>query len=152
MPATIEIKEASGKTGRVKLPVEIWQHGSTWRFYYHSTGKISRVTIDPDKLLPDINELNNSYPVIQPYSVKAEDLDKYTGVYSNAEIQLKITVTKEGNQLKAQATGQNSFNLVPVEQDIFKFDAAGIEMDFSPDKGEFTLKQGGGTYIFIKDK
>jgi hypothetical protein len=152
MPATVEIKEESGKTGRVKLPVEIWQHGSTWRFYYHSTGKISRVTIDPDKLLPDVNELNNSYPVIQPYSVKAEDLDKYSGVYSNAEIQLKITVTKEGNQLKAQATGQNSFNLVPVEQDIFKFDPAGIEMDFRPAKSEFTLKQGGGTFIFIKDK
>jgi len=61
MPVTIEIKEADGNVGRVSLPVEIWQKGSTWKFLYHSKGKISSVTIDPDKHLPDINEENNSW-------------------------------------------------------------------------------------------
>jgi hypothetical protein len=59
MPVTIEITEANGKTGRVKLPVEIWQHGSTWKFYYGSDSKIETVTIDPDKHMPDVNESNN---------------------------------------------------------------------------------------------
>ncbi|HMH35230.1 MAG TPA: M1 family metallopeptidase [Puia sp.] len=59
MPVTVEVKEANGKTGRVKLPVEIWQTGNTWKFYYNSTGKISSVTLDPDFRLPDINDSNN---------------------------------------------------------------------------------------------
>jgi hypothetical protein len=59
MPATVEIKEIDGKTGRVKLPVEIWQHGPVWKFYYPSTRKIEMVVIDPDETLPDINVDNN---------------------------------------------------------------------------------------------
>lgn len=59
MPATVEVKEIGGKTGRVSLPVEIWQRGSDWKFYYPSTRKIESVTIDPDRMLPDINESNN---------------------------------------------------------------------------------------------
>ncbi|HTQ66910.1 MAG TPA: M1 family metallopeptidase [Puia sp.] len=61
MPVTVEIKEDNGKTGRVKFPVEVWQHGNTWRFYYNSTSKIESVTIDPDKRLPDINDSNNTW-------------------------------------------------------------------------------------------
>ncbi len=61
MPAVIEIKEANGKTGRVELPVEIWQHGSIWKFHYNSTDKITEVTIDPDKHFPDMNEANNTW-------------------------------------------------------------------------------------------
>ncbi len=59
MPVTVEIKEISGKTGRVKLPVEVWQHGPAWKFFYPSTRKIQTVTIDPDKDLPDSDENNN---------------------------------------------------------------------------------------------
>ncbi len=59
MPATIEIKEIDGKTSRVKLPVEIWQRGPVWKFYYPSTRKIEMVVIDPDGILPDSNVENN---------------------------------------------------------------------------------------------
>jgi hypothetical protein len=61
MPVTVEIKQANGKTGRVNLPVEIWEHGSTWKFHYASTDKITEVTIDPDKVLPDMDESNNTW-------------------------------------------------------------------------------------------
>ena len=61
MPVTVEVKEANGKTGRKKLPVEIWQHGATWRFQYNSTDTLSSVTIDPDKRYPDINNVNNTW-------------------------------------------------------------------------------------------
>jgi hypothetical protein len=61
MPVTVEIKQANGKIGRVNLPVEIWQHGSTWKFHYGSTDKLTEVTIDPDKHLPDVNEANNTW-------------------------------------------------------------------------------------------
>ncbi len=61
MPVTVEVKESNGKKGRVKLPVEIWEHGSTWKFYYNSSSKIESVTIDPDKRLPDVNDSNNTW-------------------------------------------------------------------------------------------
>jgi hypothetical protein len=61
MPVTVEITQVNGKTERVSLPVEIWEKGSTWKFYFHSTDKIRSVVIDPDKLLPDINESNNTW-------------------------------------------------------------------------------------------
>ncbi len=59
MPAVVEIKEIDGKSGRVKLPVEIWQRGGEWKFYYPSMRKIESVVIDPDKTLPDTDEANN---------------------------------------------------------------------------------------------
>jgi Peptidase family M1 domain len=61
MPVNVEITEANGKIGRVNLPVEIWEHGSSWKFHYASTDKITQVTIDPDKLLPDVNDANNTW-------------------------------------------------------------------------------------------
>ena len=59
MPVVLEIKEANGKTSRVKLPVEIWQHGNTWKFAFASTDKITSITLDPDNTLPDVNAKNN---------------------------------------------------------------------------------------------
>jgi hypothetical protein len=61
MPVTVEVKEENGKTGRVKLPVEIWMHGSVWKFQYASTGKIVQVTVDPDQRYPDIDNSNNTW-------------------------------------------------------------------------------------------
>ncbi len=59
MPVTVEVKETNGKTGRVKLPVEIWERAGEWTFKYDSSSLIDSVTIDPDKLLPDVNPDNN---------------------------------------------------------------------------------------------
>jgi hypothetical protein len=61
MPVTVEIKEVNGKVGRVKLPVEIWQHGKVWQFNYASTSKIESVVLDPDNRLPDSNSANNTW-------------------------------------------------------------------------------------------
>lgn len=59
MPVVLEIKTVSGKTDRVKLPVEIWERNSTWTIKYPSTEAIQSVTYDPDKAFPDINPDNN---------------------------------------------------------------------------------------------
>ena len=61
MPVEIEIKEASGKTGRVNLPVEIWQRSGKWTFHYNSTDMVTSVTIDPDNKLPDVDLSNNTW-------------------------------------------------------------------------------------------
>ncbi|WP_276480982.1 M1 family metallopeptidase [Paraflavitalea pollutisoli] len=62
MPVIAEITEENGKTARIKLPVEIWQHGATWKFAYKSTSKLKKVVIDPDNTLPDVNNKNNTWP------------------------------------------------------------------------------------------
>ena len=59
MPVILEIKTVSGKTDRIKLPVEIWERNNSWKFKYPSTEAIQSVTYDPDKVLPDFNEANN---------------------------------------------------------------------------------------------
>ncbi|MGN6178513.1 MAG: M1 family metallopeptidase [Mucilaginibacter sp.] len=59
MPVILEIKTKSGKTDRVKLPVEIWERFNSFTFKYPSTEEIESVTYDPDKVLPDYNEDNN---------------------------------------------------------------------------------------------
>lgn len=59
MPVLLEIKTKSGKTNRIKLPVEIWERNVSWTFKYPSTEEIESVTYDPDKVLPDFNPANN---------------------------------------------------------------------------------------------
>jgi Peptidase family M1 domain len=59
MPVTIEVKESNGKSGRIELPVEIWEKSGTWTFQYNSTSRIDSVIIDPDAKLPDVNTSNN---------------------------------------------------------------------------------------------
>ena len=81
----------------------------------------------------------------------ATDLDRYVGNYASTKIPLKIVVTKEGTALKVQATGQPALALEAVSKDIFKFDPAGIRMEFDAAKPAFLLKQGGGTFEFVKE-
>lgn len=93
-----------------------------------------------------------SIPTFNTTLLKTEDLDKYVGIYSSTQIPLKITVTKDNTTLIAQATGQSSFPLEATGKDVFRFDQAGITMEFNTAKNEFTLKQGGGSFLFTKDK
>lgn len=93
-----------------------------------------------------------SIPTFNTISLKTEDLDNYLGIYSSKQIPLKITITKDNATLIAQATGQSSFPLEATEKDKFKFDQAGVKMEFNTDKNELTMKQGGANFLFTKDK
>jgi CubicO group peptidase (beta-lactamase class C family) len=90
-------------------------------------------------------------PEFKTFSISSEELDKYLGTYSSLQIPLKIMVTKENNTLKAQATGQSAFPLEPSDIDKFKFDLAGIVMEFNPKESTMILKQGGGQFLFTKE-
>ena len=89
-------------------------------------------------------------PSFPKTALKSEDLDKYLGIWVSEQLPLKITITRDGPQLVAQATGQPSFPLQPAEKDRFTFDSAGIVMEFNPLKNEMTLKQAGGVFIFTR--
>jgi D-alanyl-D-alanine carboxypeptidase len=90
-------------------------------------------------------------PTFKTYELTTEDLDKYLGVYSSKEIPIKITITKSDKILMAQATGQSAFTLDAIEKDKFKFDPAGVALEFNPATKQLVLKQGGGTFTFTKE-
>ncbi|MHC1780223.1 MAG: serine hydrolase domain-containing protein [Bacteroidales bacterium] len=90
-------------------------------------------------------------PEFKNINLTSEELDRYTGVYSSAQIPLKITVTKSNLSLMAQATGQPAFPLEATGKDIFKFEQAGVIMEFNPTEKKMVLKQGGGQFLFVKD-
>ncbi|HEY6952200.1 MAG TPA: M1 family metallopeptidase [Bacteroidota bacterium] len=59
MPATIEVKEANGHSGRITLPVEVWERSGEWTLKYASTSMVDSVIVDPDHMLPDVNPAND---------------------------------------------------------------------------------------------
>ncbi|WP_316795503.1 serine hydrolase domain-containing protein [Pedobacter agri] len=87
-------------------------------------------------------------PDFASYEVKDADLDQYTGIYASEKIPLKLTVTKEKNQLLAQASGQSAMPLEAAGKNKFKITKAGIVMEFDPAQKTMLLKQGGGEFKF----
>lgn len=61
LPVTAKVTCDDGDNHIIKLPVEIWQRGSKWTFRSGTTTKITSVTIDPDRRLPDTDRSNNIY-------------------------------------------------------------------------------------------
>ncbi len=87
----------------------------------------------------------------------AEELKNYEGIFSSKKIPLKITLKVEGDQLFGQATGQEAFPLTSFSKTEFKFDLAGVIIEFTKDNdGEieydsFILKQHGREFPYKKE-
>ena len=90
-------------------------------------------------------------PSFKVINLTSEDLDKYLGIYSSIQIPLKITFTKSGNKLIAQATGQSSLSLNASDKNIFKSADGSIVIEFKPEIMQMTLKQGGANFVFTKE-
>ncbi len=91
-------------------------------------------------------------PEFRTLYVKPEDLDKYIGLYTCVQLPMKISITKDSVTLIAQASGQPSFRLEAFETDKFRYDLAGVRMEFIPERKEMILKQGGGVFLFTREK
>jgi D-alanyl-D-alanine carboxypeptidase len=57
-------------------------------------------------------------------------LAQYVGVYSLPAIGMDLTITKDGDQLRAQATAQDSFPIVAVGERLFSHASSGILIEF----------------------
>ncbi|MFW2137407.1 serine hydrolase domain-containing protein [Chryseobacterium sp. TY4] len=88
---------------------------------------------------------------LQPATLTEKDLDKYLGVYCSEKIPLKITISKKGNTLYTQATGQQELPMDAYENDIFKFEPAGIKLIFNTKENSFELNQGNIKLVFKKE-
>lgn len=89
-------------------------------------------------------------PSFREIKLSPELLKSYTGEYSSKGLPIKITVTEDNGQLKAQAEGQSSFPLQAVSADTFRFDAAGIKIVFKPEAAQMLFGQRGKSFVFSK--
>ena len=85
-------------------------------------------------------------------SLKSEELDVYLGTYSGKTFPAKVTFTKKGNLLFAQATGQPIFKLIATKKDFFLYDAMGIRFDFNIKEKTLELTFGGNKHLLKKEK
>ena len=151
LPVIAEIKTKSGKVSTIKLPVEIWERNIKWIFKTDTNEEIETVTLDPNRVFPDINSKNNVWKSGSAENQKAVNLKEYLGVFGSKQIPLKITFSEENGTLMAQATGQSSFPLENIGTDKFNFEEGGIEIQFNATKSEMTITQGGNGIVFIRE-
>ncbi len=78
-------------------------------------------------------------------------LEQYTGVYSSPELPLKITFIIEDGTLTAQATAQPAFPLEAYDIHRFRYDPAGIKIDFIPEENKLILKQAGTAFEMTRE-
>ena len=64
MPVVYEVTYEDDTKERFTLPVEIWQRGDVWNHVIKTEKKIKGLVLDPDKILPDINVGNDSWPQV----------------------------------------------------------------------------------------
>lgn len=97
-----------------------------------------------------------TFPSFKTFNIPESELVKYVGYYSSPALPLKIVIKSENGSLTAQATGQSAFPLTPVSETEFTFDPAGITIVFKKTQSgkydEFTLKQGGGSFLYTREK
>lgn len=62
MPVQLQVTYTDGTSEEKWLPVEIWQRGDSWNYFLETNKEVEKVEIDPNKLLPDVNSSNDSWP------------------------------------------------------------------------------------------
>ena len=65
MPVSLSYETKFGKKGTLKLPVEIWNNSSEFIVRIPNKEPLKSVTIDLEKVLPDVNFQNNTWLSVQ---------------------------------------------------------------------------------------
>jgi D-alanyl-D-alanine carboxypeptidase len=90
-------------------------------------------------------------------TIDGEELKNYEGEFSSKSLPLKITLKVKDDQLYGQATGQSEFPLTPFSKTEFRFEQAGIVIEFAKDNtgkiqyASFILNQSGGKFPYQKE-
>ena len=91
-------------------------------------------------------------PTFETVAVSTEVLDKYIGVYSNPEAPVKFTVTRDGATLLIQRGQSSAVPLEAAAQNKFKFEAAGVDLEFDAAKNQMIFKQGAREIVLTKQQ
>ncbi|TVQ72953.1 MAG: hypothetical protein EA363_03815 [Balneolaceae bacterium] len=91
-------------------------------------------------------------PDLETVTLPEEHLQSLAGTYDSEQIPLEIRIWEEEGNLMVEATGQGSITLDAASETKFRFDPAGLTMEFHADEaGEyrsFTLFQAGMEFLF----
>jgi CubicO group peptidase (beta-lactamase class C family) len=142
-----------GHTGGIDGFSSVYSHFPEDKISYALTSNGTNINNNDVSIAVLSAVFNQPYeiPVFTNFKLNPEDLDKYLGVYASTQIALKITITKNGNSLIAQGTGQPALPLEATEKDKFKFDQAGAKFEFNPAEKTMILLQRGGQIKFTKE-
>jgi hypothetical protein len=156
IPTDVMIEYEDGTKETIHQTAAMWeQNQQTATVNITTKNKIAFVKLDGD-LWMDANDKDNTWgekkAAANAPTLTSSDLDKYLGSYSSIAIPVKIIITKDGDKLMAEPTGQEKIELKNVGKDTFIFEQAGVEIIFDTPKNEMTLKQGGGAFVFTKAK
>jgi len=91
------------------------------------------------------------FPVFtEAIDLEPEALEKYTGVYSSPDFPFDVSITIHDGMLTGQATGQPSFPLEAYEPHNFRFDQAGLKLEFIPGENKMILRQAGMEFVLSR--
>ncbi|MBS1788973.1 MAG: serine hydrolase [Acidobacteria bacterium] len=117
------------------------------RFKLQENGAISSIVL-PSGMAPDDEAKKTDKPLPKPKEVAKVDptvLDRYVGEYELMP-NLILTVTREGDKLMGQPTGQSKRELLPESATIFNIPQVAAQIEFVVEGGKATsliLNQGG---------
>ncbi len=109
-----------------------------------------------NSLLVTLLDASQGKPVelsdLETVTLPEEHLRSLAGTYASGQIPLEIRIWEEEGNLMVEATGQGAITLDAASETRFRFDPAGLVMEFHADEaGEyrsFTLFQAGMEFLF----
>lgn len=142
-----------GHTGNIDGFSSVYSHFPDDKISYALISNGTNININDISIavLSAVYDKQYEIPAFTTFNLTSEDLDKYLGVYFSKQIALKITITKDGNTLIAQGTGQPALPLEATDEDKFKFDQAAAKFEFNPTDKTMILFQGDGQISFLKE-
>ena len=88
---------------------------------------------------------------LKAIGLESEDLDVYLGNYSGPEFPLKVSITKNNNELVVTAEGQPEFVVKAFDTHKFRFEQAEIYFTFVLEEKKLIINQGGKDYnLFLQ--
>jgi len=154
IPLDIMIEYSDGSSETIHKTAAIWEKDQQSATISIPTAKkISYLKLDGG-IFVDADTKNNSWGTSKQKvaSLSSAELEKYAGTYSSKQLPIKVIFTKGPDGLMAEPTGQDKIALTNTGKDEFSYTAAGAVFTFDLSKNEMTLKQGGSTFLFTKDK
>lgn len=74
------------------------------------------------------------------------NLDAYVGVYASHALPMDLTISAEGDRLKGQGTGQQSFELLSIGDHQFSNQEIGLTITFIPEEKKMNFVQGAAAF------
>ncbi|TCK69022.1 CubicO group peptidase (beta-lactamase class C family) [Winogradskyella wandonensis] len=102
----------------------------------------------------EVRKILNNEPleIKKTINLTAEELEKYTGIFSNENFPIKIEFFVKDGVLMGQGDGQGAFPLDNYANHTFKFDPARISLVFNLEDDTIDFTQGGQSFVFKKEK